>query len=89
MPGAEELAEGELRVSILGSGLPWVTKSPTAGSVLIEVGNPERDVLVFDLGAGSLVSFSGLKVPVTSLKNVLVSLLRADHTADYVTLMGS
>ena len=26
-PGIEELVEGEIRVSILGSGLPWVTKS--------------------------------------------------------------
>jgi len=89
LPGTEELAAGEIRVSILGSGLPWVTKSQAAGSVLIEVGNPERDVLVFDLGAGSLANFSGLKVPVTSLKNVFFSHLHADHIADYVTLMGS
>ncbi|MGI9585864.1 MAG: guanitoxin biosynthesis MBL fold metallo-hydrolase GntH [Acidimicrobiia bacterium] len=88
-PGTEELSEGEIRVSILGSGLPWVTKSQAAGSVLIEAGNPERDVLVFDLGAGSLANFSGLKVPVTSLKNVFFSHLHADHIADYVTLMGS
>jgi hypothetical protein len=38
IPGTEELAEGEIRVSILGSGLPWVTKSQAAGSVLMEVG---------------------------------------------------
>jgi len=89
LPGSEDLFEGEIRVSILGSGLPWVTKSQAAGSVLIEVGNPERDVLVFDLGAGSLANFSGLKVPVTSLKNVFFSHLHADHVADYLTLMGS
>jgi ribonuclease Z len=89
IPGTEELVEGEIRVSILGSGLPWVTKSQAAGSVLMEVGNPERDVFVFDLGAGSLANFSGLKVPVTSLKNVFFSHLHADHIADYITLMGS
>ena len=89
VPGSEELTEGEIRVSILGSGLPWVTKSQAAGSVLIEVGNPQREVLVFDLGAGSLANFSGLKVPVTSLKNVFLSHLHADHVADYLTLMGS
>ncbi len=89
VPGSEELTEGEIRVSILGSGLPWVTKSQAAGSVLIEVGNPQLDVLVFDLGAGSLANFSGLKVPVASLKNVFLSHLHADHVADYLTLMGS
>jgi len=89
VPGTEDLVSGEIRVSILGSGLPWVTKSQAAGSVLVEVGNPERDVFVFDLGAGSLANFSGLKVPVTSLKNVFLSHLHADHVADYLTLMGS
>jgi ribonuclease Z len=89
VPGTEDLVQGEIRVSILGSGLPWVTKSQAAGSVLIEVGNPERDVFVFDLGAGALANFSGLKVPVTSLKKVFLSHLHADHVADYLTLMGS
>jgi len=89
VPGTEELVEGEIRVSILGSGLPWVTKAQAAGSVLMEVGNPQRDVFVFDLGAGSLANFSGLKVPVTSLKNVFLSHLHGDHVADYVTLMSS
>ena len=52
-PGTEELAEDEIRVSILGSGLPWVTKAQATGSVLMEVGNLKCDVFVFDLGAGS------------------------------------
>ena len=88
-PGTEELADDEIRVSILGSGNPWVTRSQAAGSVLMEVGNPGRDVFVFDLGAGALANFSGLKVPVPSLKHVFLTHLHADHIADYITLMGS
>jgi ribonuclease Z len=54
----------------------------------MEVGNPEKDVLVFDVGAGSLQNFSGLQVPVTSLKNVFLSHLHVDHTSDFLTLMA-
>lgn len=89
LPGTEELSSGEIRVTVLGSGSPWVTKSQASGSVLVEIGNPERDVFVFDLGAGSLANFSGLQVPVTSLKNVFFSHLHADHISDYLALMGS
>lgn len=87
-PGGEELADGEIRVSILGSGQPWVTRSQAASSVLMEVGNPERDVFVFDVGAGSLTNFSALKVPVTSLTKVFFTHLHIDHVGDFISLMG-
>lgn len=89
IPGVEDLARDEIRVSILGSGQPWVTKAQASGSVLVEVGNDERDVIVLDLGSGSLANFSGLKVPMTSLTKVFLSHLHADHIADYITLIGS
>lgn len=54
VPGTEDLEDGEIRVSVLSSGLSWVTKAQGEGSVLMKFGNPQRDVFVFDLGAGSL-----------------------------------
>jgi ribonuclease Z len=53
VPG-EELDDNELRVTVLGSGNPWVTRAQASGSILVEVGNPERDIFVVDLGSGSL-----------------------------------
>ena len=89
VPGDESLEDGELRVTVLGSGNPWVTRAQASASILVEVGNPERDLLVFDLGSGSLANYASLKLPVNKLDKVFLSHLHADHTADLITLCGS
>jgi hypothetical protein len=71
VPGEEPLADGELRVTVLGSGNPWPTRAQVSAGILVEVGNPERDLLVFDLGTGSLANFASLKLPVNKLNKVL------------------
>ena len=89
IPGEELLEDGELRVTVLGSGNPWVTRAQSAAGILVEVGNPERDLLIFDLGSGSLANFASLKLPVNALDKVFLTHLHADHTADLITLFGS
>lgn len=89
VPGEERLEDGELRVTVLGSGNPWVTRAQSSGSILVEVGNPERDLLIFDLGSGSLANFASLGLPVNALDKVFITHLHADHTADLITLFGS
>jgi ribonuclease Z len=89
IPGEEDLEDGELRVTVLGSGNPWVTRAQSCGSILVEVGNPERDLLVFDLGSGSLANFASLGLPVNALDKVFITHLHADHTSDLITLFGS
>ena len=89
MPGTEELAAGEIRVSVLGSGDPWIRRSQASGSLLIEVGNPERDFFFFDLGSGALANFNALSLPVESTTKVFLSHLHADHIGDIPGLVGS
>ena len=88
-PGEEELEDGEMRVTVLGSGNPWPTRAQASASILVEIGNPERDLLVFDLGTGSLANYASLKLPVNKLNKVFLTHLHADHTADLITLSGS
>ncbi|NTW42350.1 MAG: MBL fold metallo-hydrolase [Cellulomonadaceae bacterium] len=88
-PGAEPVTDGEVRVTILGSGDPFVKTSQAAASVLVEVGNAERDLFFFDLGSGALANFNGLQLPVTATTKVFVSHLHADHVGDMATLLWS
>ncbi len=89
VPGDEKLTDGELRITVLGSGNPWVNRAQAAGSILVEVGNGERDLLLFDLGSGSLANFAALKLPVNKLNKVFLSHLHPDHMSDMLTLVGS
>jgi ribonuclease Z len=89
VPGDEPLEDGELRVTVLGSGNPWITRAQAAGSILVEVGNPERDLHIFDLGSGSLANFATLNLPVNKLDKVFLTHLHADHMPELITLLGS
>jgi ribonuclease Z len=89
VPGAEDLGAGELRVTILGSGDPFVRPSQASASVLVEVGNEERDLFFLDLGSGALKNFDGLHLPVTATTKVFLTHLHADHVGDMPTLLYS
>jgi ribonuclease Z len=89
VPGAEQLGSGEIRVTVLGSGDPWIRRSQASGSLLIEVGNPEKDFFFFDLGSGALANFTALGLPVEATTKVFLSHLHADHIGDIPGLLGS
>jgi len=86
---AEQVAAGEMRVTILGSGDPFVKRGQASASVLVEVGNEQQDTFFLDLGSGSLANFNGLQLPVTSTTKVFLSHLHADHVGDMPTLLWS
>jgi ribonuclease Z len=89
VPGTEEVGQREIRVAVLGSGDPFIKRSQASGSLLIEVGNPEKDFFFFDLGSGALANFSSLQLPVESTTKVFLSHLHADHIGDIPGLLGS
>jgi ribonuclease Z len=88
-PVLEPVRDGEIRVTVLGSGDPFVKHSQASASLLIEVGNPERDLFFFDLGSGALANYDGLGLPVTATTKVFLTHLHADHVGDLPTLVWS
>lgn len=86
---AEPLDADEIRVTILGSGDPFVKKGQASASILIEVGNEQHDLFFFDLGSGAMANFDGLQLPVTSTTKVFLTHLHSDHMGDLPTLLGS
>jgi ribonuclease Z len=89
IPGAEEIEDGELRVTVLGSGNPRNTRAQASASILVEIGNPQRDIVIFDIGSGSTANYASLKLPNNKLNKVFLTHLQADHTFDLLTLSGS
>jgi ribonuclease Z len=89
VPGEEQLRTGEMRVTILGSGDPNLSRAQASGSVLVEVGNDEKDFFLFDVGSGSMANWKSLLLPLAGTTKVFLSHLHADHVGDLPTLLGS
>jgi ribonuclease Z len=87
--GQEPVAPRELRVTVLGSGDPFVKRSQASASMLVEVGNEQQDRFLFDLGSGSLANLNGLGLSVTGTTKVFLTHLHADHVGDMPTLIWS
>ena len=83
-PGTEELAEGEIRVTACGTGLPAARRSQAATCFLIEAGNGDK--FLFDIGTGSMANIASMMIPYQYLDKVFLSHLHTDHMGDILGL---
>ncbi|MEZ4709463.1 MAG: guanitoxin biosynthesis MBL fold metallo-hydrolase GntH [Caldilineaceae bacterium] len=82
-PG-EPLADNEIRLTALGTGMPFARRTQASTGWLIELGN--GDVFVFDLGTGSSANLNALGVPHSKLDKVFLTHLHVDHMGDLSSL---
>ncbi|HEU05173.1 MAG TPA: MBL fold metallo-hydrolase [Nitrosopumilus sp.] len=80
VPGTEELAEDEIRLTFLGTGMPFPTRNQAAAGVLMEFGN--GDILMFDVGSGTVANFNSMKISPADLTKFFITHLHTDHQGD-------
>ncbi len=88
VPGAETLAEGEMRVTSCGSGGPAPLRIGQAAScLLVELGNGQ--VFVFDVGGGAVGNLFALGVHPARLDKLFVTHLHLDHVGGIFPLFDA
>jgi ribonuclease Z len=81
-PGTEELADDEMRLTALGTGMPFLRPSQASAAWLLELGN--GDTFLFDLGTGSMMNFAALGIPYTEANKLFLTHLHVDHVGDFI-----
>ena len=83
-PNTEYLGKDEMRVIILGSGMPNARKSQASASVMVELGNGDK--FIFDCGSESVQNLGALEIPYDWMDKVFITHLHQDHFADLLAL---
>ena len=83
-PNTEYLGPDEMRVIILGSGMPNPRKGQASASILVELGNGDK--FLFDCGSESMANLGALEIPYDWVDKVFITHLHQDHFADLVAL---
>lgn len=77
LPLSSALGSDEIfRVTLLGTGTPRPTMERFGPSILVEAG---KEILLFDVGRGSLQRLEQIGVPYSSLTGIFLTHLHSDH----------
>ena len=79
-PNTEKLANDEMSITALGTGMPNQSPSNVAASFLVELGNGDK--FLFDIGSGSHERIAAQKIPYDYLDKIFISHLHVDHFGD-------
>lgn len=88
IPGRENLAENEMRITVCGSGIPAPLRiGQGASCLLIQLGN--GDVFIFDVGGGTVGNLYSLGVHPAELDKLFVTHLHLDHVGGIFPLFDA
>lgn len=84
-PG-DPVGENEIRVTAIGTGMPFARRRQASPGWLVELGNGDK--FIFDIGTGSSANLNALGVPHSLLDKVFLTHLHVDHFGDLTSLHG-
>lgn len=84
-PGTEALADREMRIVALGTGMPAASKGQAGASFLVQLGNGEN--FIFDIGTHAFSNLSKLQLSWPDVDKVFISHLHFDHIGDLGALL--
>ena len=78
IPGKENLAEDEMRITVIGSGTPApIRASQGTSCVLVQLGN--GDAFIFDIGSGTVGNLFSMGMHPAELDKVFITHFHLDH----------
>ena len=83
-PQTEDLGPDEMRITSLGTAMPFQRPAQAAPSFLVELGNGDK--FLFDIGTGAAERLAALQIPYDFLDKVFLGHLHADHMGDLPAL---
>ncbi len=84
-PNTERLASDEMRVTALGTGMPYLSAAQKSSGWMVELGN--GDIFLFDVGTGSQENLAALRPDWSKIDKVFVTHLHTDHVGDMDALL--
>jgi len=88
VPGEETLADNEMRITIMGSGIPAPIRPAQATScILVELGNGET--FIFDIGSDNVGKLYSMGLHPSELDKVFITHLHLDHVGGIFPLFDA
>lgn len=84
-PG-EVLGSEEMRITALGTGMPFARRRQSSTGWLVELGNGDK--FIFDLGTSCAMNLNALGIPHSLLDKVFLTHLHVDHMGDLGSLFA-
>jgi ribonuclease Z len=79
LPGTEDLAPDEMRITFLGTS-PVPRLSQECNSIFVEVGS--GDQFIFDCGSGVIAKYNAMGIRMSQMNKIFLTHLHGDHMSD-------